>query len=58
MWYSKIRGFTDDVLIGLRNAGQRQLEAFLADFLRDAPRPLREQLGGVAARRPLGLSAG
>ena len=36
----EIRGLADDLSIGLRDAGQRQFQAFLADLLRDAPRAL------------------
>ena len=49
----QVRGLADDFPIGLRDAGQSQLQAFLADLLGDAPRALREHLGGVAARRPV-----
>src|SRR5580692_1399630 len=52
----KIRGLADDLRIGLRDAGERELQSFLADFLCDPPRAFAQELRGVAARRALGDS--
>src|SRR5258705_9837897 len=54
----EIRGFADDFRVGLCDGGQRQLQAFLADFLRDPPGAFRDEFGGVAARRTRGDSLG
>ncbi len=50
----EIRGFADDFRVGLSDGGQRQFQAFLADFLRDPPGAFPEEFGGVAARRTRG----
>src|SRR5271155_5080011 len=52
----QIRGLADDLRMGLRAAGERELQSFLADFLCDPPYALIEKLRGVAARRALGDS--
>src|SRR5208282_5881831 len=49
----KIGRFCNDFLVGLRDAGERQLEPFFSDLLRDANDPLIEELCRIAARRPL-----
>ena len=49
----KIRGFANDVGIGLRHACERQFQSFLADFLRDSPSAFGQQVRGVAAGGPI-----
>jgi hypothetical protein len=49
----KIRSLGDDFLVGLCDAGNRQFESLLADFLGDPQNSLIEQLDGVAAFGPV-----
>ena len=50
----QVRGFLDDLVVGLADAGQREFHAFFADLLRNARDALFEQARGVAG---LGLLA-
>jgi hypothetical protein len=53
---NQVRGLAEQRIGILRHRRQRGLDALLAHLLRDPPGAGVEQLGGVAARRPLALA--